>query len=59
MRSVLSALQKELTEIDVWEHYNRFNEHGPQANNEPAPEETSLESVLRDNPGVAPGLSDD
>lgn len=58
MRSVLSALQKELTSIDVWEHYKRFNEHGPQVAPGRATDESTLESVLRDNPRLPPGLSD-
>lgn len=59
MRSVLSALQKELSDLDVWEHYRRFIEDGgappPRAR---AADNATLDSLLRDNPTLPPGLSD-
>jgi len=58
MRAVLSALQKELADMDVWEHYKRSNESGPQTTTVRSSKEASLESVLRDNPRLPPGLSD-
>lgn len=57
MRAILSALQKELVTVDVWNDYARFSapgsDVGPAA---PAPSEATLEALLRDNPRLPPGL---
>lgn len=60
MRSILSALQTEVGDVDVWEHYRRFTEEGPSDRSAamPTADPATLESVLRDNPRLPPGLSD-
>lgn len=58
MRSILSALQKELVTVDVWDHYASFTRDDAQAPaRRPRPgTETDLESLLRDHPRLPPGL---
>lgn len=60
MRSIVSALQKEFSDIDVWEHYGRFILGGSATDAATATSqrpETTLDSVLRDNPRLPPGLT--
>lgn len=59
MRSIVSALQRELPQVDVWEHLGRSTSETNVGGSpeRPAPEVQSLASALRENPHLPPGLS--
>jgi hypothetical protein len=61
MRSIVSALQKELPDMDVWDHYRRFISDDAPGDVPSTPSSSTpatLETALRNNPLLPPGLSD-
>ncbi len=62
MRSILSALQRARPDVDVWENYRTFIQGGAPSDAgggvTSRNTEATLDALLRDSPGLPPGLSE-